>query len=197
MTIHELRVRRASRVLMAGALVVGMLTAMMWAPPAGATEAEGDGETAMATFEGEAIPMDEVWAVAEACVMWPDETIECFRTVEEREEAENERPSTEDGLLSTMSSTLSSSDPCPVRLYALTYYGGTELTLTTRWQWHNLSLYGFSNRTSSFKLNECSATFRDGSNGSGTTYPGSTSSWTWSTTMAFGWDNRVSSVWIH
>lgn len=171
----------------AAALIVILVMALLAATEAGAEEQDAE---KTATFEGRTVPVEEVWELAEACVVWPDDSMECFRTKEDREAAEEER-SAGDGVEAMASSS------CPVRLYSLSMYSGTELSLHTRWIWHNLGSSGFSNRTSSYRISGCSATFRSGSWGSGTTYPGITSAWTSSSTMSYGWDDRVSSVWIH
>lgn len=192
------RMRLGNARWLVGAVAGALLASIGWAP---ASAAEDEERTVTAIFEGEEVPMDEVWDVATACAMWEDQSIECFRTKEEREDAERDRSSgTSDGLSTSGTggaASVASSSSCPVRLYALTNYGGAELTLSTRLKWHNLNSYGFDNRTSSFKISGCSSTFRDGIGGSGSTYPGATSSWSWSSSMVHGWDNRVSSVWIH
>lgn len=81
-----------------------------------------------------------------------------------------------------------------LRLYSSTSYGGNVLTLTSRGIVHNLSVYGFDNVTSSYKVGACPSTFWSGANGSGSTYPGATGANASASTMGGGWDNTLSSV---
>jgi hypothetical protein len=82
-------------------------------------------------------------------------------------------------------------------LYDGTNYTGSVLYLRDRYQWINLSGYGFSNRTSSFTVSACPAIFADGNYGAGDHYPTSqTEAWDQSPSMLSGWDNRVSSIYL-
>lgn len=82
-------------------------------------------------------------------------------------------------------------------LYDGTNYGGSVLDVSTRGSWMNLSTWGFSDRTSSFKIGACSTYFADYTGGGGSWYPGSTGAWAQAAYMLSGWSNRISSVYIN
>lgn len=155
-----------------------------------ASKLEASGETA--TFEGEAIQLDEDWGDATVCVVTENGT-ECFRTVEEADDSTRE--SSFSLLMDDGATTESMSAWCWVRLYDYTNYYGRELWLEVHNRYLNLSLWSFDNRTSSYRVGSCNSTFRSGSNGSGSTYPGDTSAWGNAPSMVSSWwDNQVSSV---
>jgi hypothetical protein len=84
-----------------------------------------------------------------------------------------------------------------VRLYDGVSYTGQVLSIRNRLQWINLSAYGFSNRTSSFKIGPCSSYLADYDWGGGSWYSTSaTEAWDVASVMASGWSNRVSSIYI-
>jgi hypothetical protein len=84
-----------------------------------------------------------------------------------------------------------------LKLYDYAYYGGSSVWLSTRLLWHNLSNYGFNQRTSSFKIGACSAYFADWAWGGGAWYPTYlTQAYDVGPTMRSGWNNDVSSVYI-
>lgn len=153
-------------------------------------------ESGLATFEGEAIDLRDGWGRAKACVVWDsDAVVECFRSegeLVERIAAAEQSILVSDGLLAG-ASTCSSS----LRLYDGTSYTGSALYLYQRTSWINLSNYGWSNRTSSFKVGACLSYFADYANGGGNWYPtSSTQAWDQSAAMISGWNNRVSSIYI-
>ncbi len=84
-----------------------------------------------------------------------------------------------------------------LRLYDLTAYRSPVLYLRDRYQWLNLSSYGFNNRTSSYKVGACNSVFADYSNGGGALYPTNlTQAYDQASSMNSGWNNDVSSVYI-
>ena len=87
--------------------------------------------------------------------------------------------------------------PSSVKLYSWSWYGTPVLYLTTRGSWTTLSWFGFDNITSSYKVGHCSAVFRSGSYGGGSTYPGPTWAWARRTTMGWSWDNVLSSTYMY
>lgn len=161
--------------------------------PASATE-NVKGETAV--FESREINLADGWGEATACLIWNDAgVVECFRTEEalDARVAQIEQGLGLDGSESGRSSWCSGY----IRLYDGTYYSGSVLYLRDRSQWLNLSGFGFSNRTSSFKISACAAYFADGDWGGGSWYPTSgTQAWDVAPFMASGWNDRVSSVYI-
>ena len=83
-----------------------------------------------------------------------------------------------------------------LRLWSDPGFAGSLLQLSTRYTIANLSAYGFSNIVSSYKVGACNSVFYDGSNGSGSTFPGGTWAGAQGSSMLAGWDNRISSVYI-
>ena len=150
----------------------------------------------MAVFAGEEINLDEGWGEATACLIWQDIGVsECFRTEDDMDlriaelEAEMTRPKDLSGGIVMASSTCSSY----LRLYDKTNYGTPVLYLRDRFQWLNLSTYGFNQKTSSFKIGPCSAYFADWPNGGGDWYPTYlTQAYDQSNSMISGWNNDVS-----
>jgi hypothetical protein len=155
------------------------------------------GNPAEAVFEQGELDLGESWGDAAACIELGDHT-ECFRTEAELFQAHPEygdggatsfaAASGELTLLATCSSSL--------RLYRLTGFTGGTLVLTTRAIVHNLSLYGFDNDTSSYRVGACASTFWAGASGSGSVYPGNTGAFASASAMLSGWNNVVSSVYI-
>lgn len=195
---REMRMARRPRRSWTGPLVAALLVgATQFGAPA---TAAADGAVTPASFEGAVIDMSGDWGEATACAVWEQRGIRaCFRTERELDAYLAALPLPadrggigEDGFASRNVQCSSS-----VRLYDATGYGGTVLQLLDRYQWLNLSSYGFSNRTSSYKIGACSSYFADYSNGGGSWYPTSaTQAWDQSYSMNSGWNNRVSSVYI-
>lgn len=148
-----------------------------------------------ATFEGKSIQLGSDWGDANVCVVTENGT-ECFRTVEEADGASREASFSL--LMGGGAQTQSMGAWCWVRLFDLTGYGGQELWLQVHNVWLNLSLWGFDNKTSSYRVGSCDSVFYSGSSGSGTKYPGDTDAWGNAPSMfSSWWDNRVSSVLIY
>jgi hypothetical protein len=153
-------------------------------------------EEGMATFEGRIIDLRDGWGDARACLVSDTTDLaQCFRSEAELLSAvDADLNSADDVGFAAMAASACSSS---LRLYDGTNYSGAVLYLTTRTSWINLSSYGFSNRTSSFKVGACFSYLADLSNGGGDWYATSaTTAWKVAPTMASGWNNRVSSVYI-
>lgn len=173
-------------------LFVAALMALA-ATSAGARTSDQEG---MATFEGRSIDLRGGWGEAEACLV--SETTgpaRCFRTEDEllASLATGAVTTESEDVVASTASACSSS----LRLYDGTSYTGAVLYLSTRTTWINLASYGFSNRTSSFKVGACFTYLADLSNGGGDWYPTSaTTAGKVAATLMSGWNNRVSSVYI-
>lgn len=147
-----------------------------------------------AWFEGEVIDLGGGWGEAQACLIWRQEEVaECFRSQAEMDARASEverRPATADATTVSMAVT-----SCSGWLYL--YDGpastGAVAQFRDRGYWQNLATWGFSDRTESYRIGPCSASFADGTSGSGL-YPGPTTAYVYSASMYAGWDNRVSSI---
>lgn len=135
-----------------------------------------------AMFEGDVIDMSVDRSDAVACAI-TDSGNRCYRSEAAMDRTEGTTPQSRAGSCSSS-----------VRVYTGGGHTGNVTSITTRGSWINLSTYGVNNTTSSYKIGSCSATFRSGSFGSGSNYPGTTSAWTQRTSMVSGWNNRVSSI---
>lgn len=169
-------------------VMILLTAAMTMIIPLSATAAKAESTGTLATFEGQVIDLSVSWGKARACTS-DGITTQCFRT-----EAEMDRVtgnSTSAGSVGTMAACSSY-----LRLYRSTSYGGAVLQLATQYTYINLSLYGFDNDTSSYRVGACPAYFYDGANGGTPLYPGVTGANSSAATMLTGWDNRVSSVYI-
>ncbi|MGI9644114.1 MAG: hypothetical protein ACR2O6_02245 [Ilumatobacteraceae bacterium] len=148
-----------------------------------------------ARFNGREIDLQKGWGNAKACHVAEDLSVTCYGSERAMDNAlgvahraGGDYPSSANGYASCGSS---------LRLYSYNYYGSPVLYLTTRWSWTNLSWFGFNNRTSSYRVGGCSALFRSGSYGGGSTYPGPTWAWARRSTMGWSWDNVLSSTYIY
>ena len=181
---------RILRIVAVSMVVWGALGAVATAHAVtGARDAGGRG--ANAVFDGREISLaDGNWEGAEACLIDVGNDIaECFTS----EAAMNERVA---DLETAAGATRAASCSSSVRLYDGSF-AGQVLYLSGRGLWINLSIYGFSNRTSSYKIGACSSYFADYSNGQGSWYPtGATQAYDQATAMNSGWNNRVSSIYI-
>lgn len=164
------------------ALAVGVLA--LAAPSAAAAD---DSNPSIAHFEGRKIDLRDGWEQAKACTS-DGEVTNCFRS-ERAMDQFLQGASTQEA--STMASCATS-----VRLYNSVNYGGTVLNLYSQSVWLNLSSYGFSDMAESFRIGACAAYLADGTNGSGSWFPGSTAAGTSNPDMGSTWRNRVSSVYI-
>lgn len=147
---------------------------------------------AVGQFDGQLFNMAEGWGEATACWVGGELLARCFRT-----EADMDRWIAHHEVTDVTSSStvLKSSCAGSLRLYDYTNHSGSVLYLSTRMEWLNLVNYGFDQRTSSFKIGSCSATFADLTHGGGDRYPSHlTDAYDQSLVMLSGWDNDVSSV---
>ena len=84
----------------------------------------------------------------------------------------------------------------------LTLYNGTNLTgsnvtISTRGAWVNLSSVGFDNKTSSYLVGACAVELASGTGGGGALYTRCLSAWCEEDTLLAGWDNTFSSVYLY
>ncbi|MBA3380869.1 MAG: hypothetical protein H0T97_03235 [Actinobacteria bacterium] len=142
----------------------------------------------LALFEGKVIDLSRGWGEARACVVFDaDRVAECFRDTATLHARETE-VAADVSILASCST--------PLRLFANTGYGGSELDIYTRGVWQNLSTWGFDNQLSSYKVGACGVHLAENANGGGSWYPGNTSAGAQASSMLSGWDNRVSSVYL-
>ncbi len=182
-------------------LTIAMMATIAVLPAASAQAAKGAGTGESAIFEGVEIDLTDGWGEATACLIWEEIGVsECFRTEAQMDariadlEAALAAPGLSGGGMVAASSVCAGY----LRLYDGTSYSGAVLYLRDRFQWLNLSNWGFDQRTSSFKIGPCSSYFADWSNGGGDWYPTShTQAFDQSPSMISGWNNDVSSVYIN
>lgn len=162
------RIPRHRRVLrLVGVAVLGVIVAIPPAALAGQPAQSDDGSQVV--FEGAAINLSAGWGDAEACLIWNDAGVaECFRDEAEMDVriAELEKQ----GRLGEGIQAAASQCSGYLRLYDGLYHTGQVLYMRDRLQWINLSAYGFSNRTSSFKIGAYSSYLADYDWGGGSWY---------------------------
>ncbi|MGC1237950.1 MAG: hypothetical protein WA860_04085 [Acidimicrobiales bacterium] len=83
-----------------------------------------------------------------------------------------------------------------LQLYSGTNYEGSELSLLDEGVWLNLSTYGFSDKTNSYKVGACEVSMTSAQNGGGTVYPGPMAAGTDAASMESGWSDRIQSAYI-
>jgi len=155
---------------------------------------------ATATFEDTTLNLAEGWGEAQACLIWSDLDVhECYRTEREMDlriaELEPQKMTRNTGGVAQTIETTTCSGY--LKLYDGTSYVTPVLYLHDRFVWLNLSVYGFDQRTSSYRVGPCYAYFADLTNGGGSWYPTSlTQAYDQSSSMISGWNNDVSSVYI-
>lgn len=167
--------------------MAGILALTLLAAPAAYAETTG----VLAEYHGRLIDLSVDWEGAEACHVG-EGFAKCFDS-ERQMDHWLSRNAVDAGSVAARSSCSSY-----LRLYDGTSYTGASLNLTTRNVWLNLSSYGFNQRTSSYKIGPCSATFADYANGGGAQYPWYlTEAYDQASSMIPGWNNDVSSVKIN
>jgi hypothetical protein len=144
-----------------------------------------------ASLEGRTIDLRNGWGAATACST-DGHTTQCWRTEAEMDAAIGAMPAPGTGIGTRSLATCSSS----LRLYDGASFTGTVLAFVSTGSLINLSTYGFSNMTTSYKVGNCGALLYDGANGSGTQYPGNTSANSGYPAMVSGWNNRISSFYM-
>ncbi len=157
-------------------------------PGVHADQPTGEARVTRAWFEDHWIDLTVSWDQATACDVQPDSTI-CYRT-------ETAMDTALDAARSATSFVTLTSCSTSLRLYDGTSYTGAVLNLSTRATVLNLSLYGFDNLTSSYKVGGCDSDFYSAANLGGSLYAGSTSAGSQASSMLSGWNNVVSSVYI-
>ncbi len=167
--------------------------------PARGTSTEG----ALALMEGEVIDLSQGWRGATTCVVVPDvlRYVECFSSDDARDVRLAELGLTdrfaEDGAEVEGASFAAASCSSYLKLYDGYYYGGASLWISSRGFWHNLSSYGFNQRTSSYRVGACSTFMADYSDGGGAWIPTyRTQAWDVDAVISGSWNNDVSSVYI-
>lgn len=145
-----------------------------------------------ASLDGRTIDLRSGWGAAKACST-DGHTTQCWTSEAAMDEAIGAMPATVTAVPGTRSLAACSSS---LRLYDGASFTGTVLAFVSTGTLINLSAYGFSNMTTSYKVGNCSALFYDGANGSGDQYPGNTSANTQWPSMTLGWNNRISSFYM-
>ena len=182
-------------------LTIGILFATTLIPVHAATAASPrTAPHALARFGSAQLDLGQSWGSAKACLV-QDSGVTCFATEADLNAFIAAPADASGGIVSQVAAaagTFSALSECGtyLRLYSSTGYGGSLLAIATELNWINLSAYGFDNTTSSYRIGDCAATFRDGSNGGGATYTGPTGAGVSASSMVSGWDNRVSSIYI-
>ncbi len=152
-------------------------------------------DVGQARFEGRTIDLKRGWGEAKACHVDNELDVTCYRSERAMEKAlginaasGGDYPSAANGYATCGSS---------LKLYWGSYYNTPVLYMTVRGTWTTLSWFGSDNVISSYKMGSCGATFRSGSYGTGSTYPGPTWAWARRSTMGWGWNNVLSSLYIY
>jgi hypothetical protein len=155
-------------------------------PPAAAVPVDApDGVTVQ--FGGATLDLADGWGDATAC-MFDGVTARCFHSELDMDRALH--TFTRPGIVTTRSSSCSSS----LRLYDGTYQLGAVLLITARNTPINLSIVGFDNLTSSYRVGACNANLYNAQQS--WRYPGDTSAFAGANTMLPGWNNSISSVYV-
>jgi hypothetical protein len=146
---------------------------------------DGAGSTpSLAVFGNEIIDLRDGWQGAGACTSDGTSTV-CFETEAEMDAYLVGGAGMGRADMASEQAVALASCSSSVRLYEDTGYAGDVLQLSLRGSYINLSGYGFSDVTSSYKVGACSAVFYDGTGG-GTVYPGSTAAYAAATSMVAG-----------
>ncbi|MDZ4826014.1 MAG: hypothetical protein SGJ13_06055 [Actinomycetota bacterium] len=134
---------------------------------ADASAEPNDTESAIATYNGNAIRLAESWEGAHACAVLTETDIRCFDTENEMHDALKAAAQKD-----TESWPASSALSCGVSEVAILYDGvgfsGDILAFQTTFLWANLANFGFDNRMESWVNNRyCDAKVADGTGGTG------------------------------
>lgn len=190
--------------------VIGVVVAatLLAAGPAGAvggpeTDTAPSGGT-IATFNGSLIDLGEDWEGAAVCIVGPEvlSQPECYETEAEAEARLDQLAPSGDATAAAVDgqepvALAASNCASYLKLYDGYFYTGASLWLLGRGYWRNLSLYGFDQTTSSFKVGACSAYMADWADGGGSWYPTShTQAYDLEPYITGGWNNDISSVYI-
>lgn len=171
-------------------------------PPRVEQEADASPVGGLAVYNGKLVDLAKDWNGATTCIVVPDTLTlaECFDSDAERDErlvelgledrfADAATPEGADFGFASCSSYL--------KLYDGYNYSSTSLWLSTRGTWTNLSVYGFNQRASSYRVGGCSTYMADYSDGGGAWISTSlTQAWDVDAVISGSWNNDISSVYI-
>jgi len=155
-----------------------------------ASAATSSSTDVLASYNGETIDLTQGWGSATVCAVSSTGT-NCFTNQSGYQSWASSQPQ-----LSSMAVTPATSCSTGLQLFQDISYGGNELILTTPSIWINLSAYSFANVVSSYKVGTCAVTMTDGTNGSGTIYPGATSPGSNVSWIGTAWNDRLQSVYL-
>lgn len=159
-------------------------------------DAESDtppGNPRQAIYGDRIIDLSQGWDTAQACIELTVET-RCYRTDEELRRAHPDYfADVEHAPRAVCGNSLA--------LYDNTHHNTPVAYFTTRYVFHDLWLFSFDSKPSSYTIGGCSAAFFDGLSGAGNIYPGNTGAGASRTTMGtwsmVNWNNRVRSIYIY
>jgi hypothetical protein len=182
MKVNTIGRSKLARWLTSFGVIIGLVSAV--STVSGATS-----QTSIAYFQGGTIDLAQGWGSAQICDVTSTGTY-CFA-----DQSEYQTWADSVALLSGVTPLANCSSG--LDLYENIDYGGSELIVSSRSNWINLSTYGFSDVVSSFKVGVCSISMTDGTNGSGSVYPGPTSPSSDVSWIGAAWNDRVKSVYIY
>jgi len=152
---------------------------------------------AQATFGGQTIDLASGWGGAQACLVGPGAgVVECFATVAEMKAAEATLGLGSSPVPAAGSASPAASCTGDVELFSGASYTGRELDDWDDGVWANLSVFGFADTTVSFQGGACQFYLAQGTNGSGSWYPGYTGPYGASPNMGLYWNDTIQSVYI-
>lgn len=144
----------------------------------------------VASYNGGTIDLTQGWGSATVCEVTPTGT-NCFTNHSGYQSWASSQIKS-----SSMVAPLATSCSTGLELFQNEGYGGNELILTTPSIWINLADYSFADVVSSYKVGTCAVTMTDGTNGSGTIYPGATSPGSDVSWIGTTWNDRLKSVYL-
>ena len=156
---------------------------------AGAASASTSSDV-VASYNGGTIDLTQGWGSATVCAVTPSGT-NCFTN-----QSEYQSWASSQFKSSSIVAPLATSCSTGLELFQNEGYGGNELVLTTPSIWINLADYSFADVVSSYKVGTCAVTMTDGTNGSGTIYPGATSPGSDVSWIGTAWNDRLKSVYL-
>ncbi len=204
--MRTITIRRGLGRLAIAATALLLITPTAQAVETFADDAEIADETSpaasLAVHNGRLIDLTESWNGATTCVVVPDTLTlaECFDSDAERDQRLDELGLTDrfaEAAAPEGASFAFASCSSYLKLYDGYNYSSTSLWLSTRSTWTNLSVYGFNQRASSYKVGGCSTYMADYSNGGGAWISTSlTQAWDVDAVISGSWNNDISSVYI-
>lgn len=182
------------RFLFTLASLATMLAVVVFDQPALAESVGND--PGLARFEGRVINLAEDWEEADACALWDVvRGAECFRNEWDMVDFLQQIGMTGGALAPNLGAAATCSSS--LKLYDGYSHTGTTFYVYTTNTWINLADYGWTDRTSSYRVGACDSYFADHSDGGGEWYPTSlTEAWDTASSMTSGWNNRISSVYM-